>query len=91
MTLKKICEHKNKNMNLYILETNKMGNFYVIAKTPNDAKEKLEGDLNKANYGLSDSREVRVITLLAKEIGNFPVDIPNFSSKNKLLFLSSMK
>lgn len=73
-------------MNLYLLETNKLGDYYLIAKSPNDAKEKLEGDLNKADYGFSDDREVKVITLLAKELGEFPEGKPNFSSNNRLLF-----
>lgn len=76
-------------MNLYLLETNKLGDYYLIAKSPNEAKEKLEVDLNKANYGFSDGREVIVITLLAKEIGEFPDGKPNFSSKNRLLLCNT--
>lgn len=76
-------------MNLYLLETQKLGDFYLIAKTPNDAKDKLEGDLDKADYGFSDDRKVKVITLLAEELGEFPEGTPNFSSKNKLLFTKS--
>lgn len=73
-------------MTLFILETNKLGSYYVIAESPNDAKAKLEKELNEADYGFSDDREVKVITLLAKELGEFPDGKPNFSSKNRLLF-----
>lgn len=73
-------------MNLYLLKTKGLGEFYLIAKTPNDAQNKLESDLEKSDYGFYKDREVEVITLLSKKMKDFPEGKPNFSSSHKLLF-----
>lgn len=75
-----------KPSNLYLVKTKKLGDYYVIAKNPTDAQEKVEGDLTKSDYGFSKDREVEIIQLLAKEVLDFPKDKPNFSSGNNLLF-----
>ena len=76
-----ICSSK-----LYLLKTKNLGEYYVIAEHPTEAQKKLEDDLNKAAYGYSNDREVQSISLLAKELQDFPTDMPNFSSGCNLLF-----
>ena len=72
--------------NLYLLKTKNLGEYYVIADHPTEAQKKLEGDLNKASYGYANDREVQSIQLIAKELQDFPRDVPNFSSGCNLLF-----
>lgn len=75
-------------MNLYLLTTVNLGDFYLIASNPLDAQEKLEGELSKANYGFSDDRKVNNIKLIAEQIGfSYNSDKLNFSSKNKLILI----
>jgi len=71
-------------MNLYTCNTKKFS-YYVLANDPNEARDKVETMLNIADYGFRDEREVNVINLIAKEITEFPVGKPNFSSGNKLI------
>ena len=74
---------------LYLLSTEELGDFYLVAKTPNDAEDKLKELLNKADYGFTRNRKVINIRLLAEELYNFPENKPNFSSGNKLILESS--
>lgn len=76
-------------MKLYLLTTKGLGDFYLIAKTPNDAEEKLKSLLDKADYGFSDKRKVENIKLLAEEVGSFPESTPFFSSGHNLILPST--
>jgi hypothetical protein len=57
-------ERKSK---LYKL-VNGIGIYWVIAKDPTDAENKLMGLLDKADYGFSKDRVVKEIHLIADEI-----------------------
>ncbi len=72
---------------LYLL-TCGTGDYYVLAKSPNDAKEFLELALEVAEYDFSKNREVTNIKLLAKEIGEFPKDKPRFSEDGDLILIT---
>ena len=76
-------------MKLYLLTTNGLGDFYVIAENSNDAEVRLNGLLNKADYGFSGGRTVRNINILAEEIKEFPKGKPNFSSEQRLILPNS--
>jgi hypothetical protein len=70
---------------LYILRTQGLGNYYVIATNLNDAESKLKQILDKADYGFSTNRKLLSIEVIAEEIGCFPQDIPFLSSGNNLI------
>lgn len=72
-------------VNLYLLSTVGLGDFYLISPDPTSAERLLESLLNKADYGLSDKRKVIRISILTSELGEFPSGKPNFSSGNKLI------
>lgn len=74
---------------LYLLSTQGLGDFYLVANTPNDAEDKLKLLLNKADYGFSEKRKITNIKTLAEELYNFPKNSPNFSSGNTLILESS--
>lgn len=74
---------------LYLLSTRGLGDFYLVAETPNDAEDKLKLLLNKSDYGYSSSRPVVNIKLLADELYNFPKNKPNFSKLPTLILESS--
>jgi transcription elongation factor GreA-like protein len=74
---------------LYLLSTQGLGDFYLVANSPNDAEDKLKLLLNKSDYGISEKRKVINIKLLAEELYNFPETKPNFSSGNTLILESS--
>ena len=64
-------ERKSK---LYKL-VNGIGIYWVIAKDPTDAENKLTALLDKADYGFSKNRVVKEIHLIAEEIyeGSFGI------------------
>ncbi len=72
-------------MNLYLLTTSGLGDFYLVAKSPNDAESKLNTLLDRADYGFRQKRKVENIRLLSEEVTEFPAGIPNFSSGNRLV------
>jgi len=78
-------------MKLYLLSTQGLGDFYLVAKSPNDAEAKLKGLLDLADYGFSDKRKVDNIKLLAEELGEFPEAKPFFSSGNRLILPSTCR
>ena len=69
-------------MNLYRLH-NGIGEYYVIAESPNEAIDKLETRLDKAKYGFSSDREVKTTELITKEVKG--IDAPYFSKDKKLI------
>ena len=75
-------------MKLYLLTTQKLGDFYVVASDPTRAETMLILMLNKADYGFSDDRKVVNIKNLATEIHNFPDDKPFFSDKSNLIIIN---
>ena len=79
-------DNRLKPLNLYLVKTKKLGEYYVVATNPTTAQEKVEADLMKSDYGYSAGREVEIIQLLAREVQDFPKDKPNFSGGNNLLF-----
>lgn len=70
---------------LYLLETRSLGTYYVIADDPTQARNKLRGLLDKADYGFNHYREIMVIKLIARELTYFPEDKPNFSSDDTII------
>lgn len=52
--------------NLY-KATNALGDFYVVTNSFDEAAKAVKELLDNANYGYSDDREVKTITLLASE------------------------
>ena len=74
---------------LYLLTTQGVGDFYLVANTPNDAEDNLKKLLNKADYAITEKRKVINIKLLSEELYNFPENTPNFSSGNRLILESS--
>ena len=72
-------------MNLYLLSTKRLGDFYVLAESPNDAEFKLSESLSLADYGFDAYRKVDNIKLVAEEIMEFPKGRPNFASGKKLI------
>lgn len=52
---------------LYQCNTSKFC-YYVIAKDPTSAKNKVENMLNEENYGFQNQREVHVIKKIASQI-----------------------
>ncbi len=73
-------------MNLYLLYTDKLGSYYVVARDHTDAIQKLQGEMDKANCGIPENREVTLIKLVAKELKEFPKNQPYISNENTLLF-----
>ncbi len=73
-------------MNLYQLETNN-DKFYVISDSLDKAKEKVESELKKADYGFSKDQIVTEIKILTSELTEFPTGKLNFSSGNRLIIM----
>ena len=55
-------------MKLFLLTTEGLGDYYVIAKTLNDAEKLLNTQLDEADYGFSSDRIVRNIRIVTSEI-----------------------
>jgi len=72
-------------MNLYLIKTKGLGDYYVVDKTTNDAIYKLKSLLDRAEYGFFNHRKVASIDILTSEIDEFPAGTPNFSSDNTLI------
>ncbi len=73
-------------MKLYLLTTKGLGDFYMVADSPSDAENTLREELDKANYGYEDNRDVLNIQFLAKELESLRAEEPLFfSSKNNLI------
>ena len=72
-------------MKLYLLTTIGLGDFYVISNTSSQAEDILINALNKADYGFRYERIIKNIKIITGEVTNFPQDIPNFSTENRLL------
>lgn len=71
-------------LKLYRL-TNKLGKFYVVAKSSDIAIDTLVNSMSKSDYGFYKDREVTNIEILANEVTCFPDNIPNFSGGSSLL------
>lgn len=78
-------------MILYKLTTQKLGDYYVVDVTIDMALQHLNNLLSIAKYGFSDDREVTHIEIIAKELYFFPENVPNFSSKNRLILPDTCK
>ena len=76
-------------MELYLVSTVGLGDFYIVEKCPTSAVAKLRELLSKSDYGISDKRIVTNIKILGKELYNFPENKPNFSSGNTLILPTS--
>ena len=74
---------------LYLVSTKTLGDYYVVAESPNEAQDRLKKLIDKADYGFSDSRKIVNIKLLADELYNFPVNRPNFGKEPILILESS--
>lgn len=69
---------------LYLLKTNRLGEFYVLAKDPTEAENALMEMFEKVDYGFSNYRTVESITFLAE-------NIRSFSGSKKEPFISDSK
>ena len=78
-------------MKLYVLTTIGLGDFHIIAKSPNEAEAKLMELFNRADYGLYRDRIIKSFEVIMEEISNFPKDIPDFSSGHRLILPNSCK
>lgn len=66
-------------MKLYKIE-NGFGDYWVVAEHPTQAEEKLLKYLNDADYGFSEKRQPKTITLIAESTN----DIRFITGKNFL-------
>lgn len=69
-------------MNLYLLTTSGLGDFYLVAKSSNDAQNLLKKLLDEAGYGISDCRKVINIRIVAAQLE------PSYSDRSKMNFTS---
>lgn len=76
-------------MELYLISTVGLGDFYVVEKCPTSAATTLSKLLNIADYGIASKRIITNINILGKELYNHPENIPNFSSGYKLILPTS--
>jgi hypothetical protein len=76
-------------MELYLIATKALGEFYVVDTDPTSAAEKLGSLLSKSDYGHYGSREITNIKILGKELSNFPEEKPNFSSGHNFILPTS--
>jgi len=67
-------------MKLYQL-TNGIGTYWVVAEHPTEAQEKLESNLNKADYGFGKDRVTKTITLIAENIEFDSNGNPRFTNR----------
>ena len=74
-------------LKLFLVSTRGLGDYYVVEKSFNDAKDKLNIMLSEAGYGISPDRLVTGIKLLSQEIYEFPKGKPFFSSNEFRLIL----
>ena len=72
-------------MKLFLLTTEGLGDYYIIAETPNDAEKLLGTQLNEADYGFSSNRIVRNIKILTSEIKKGFNDKLNFNDNNRMI------
>lgn len=79
-------------MNLYLLSTQGLGDFYVVSESPNDAIAHLNKLLDIADYGFTDRRKVINTKLLSEEVYEFSdTGRPFFSSGNRLILPETCK
>lgn len=76
--------------NLYLLSTEGLGDFYIVANDPTEAETFLVKTLNEQDYGLSSYRRVINIKWLAETPGPSLKDEnkPFLSNKSKRLFIT---
>ncbi len=58
-------------MNLYLLTTKGLGDFYIVEESPNDAEDKLTNVLTIADYGFVKDRKIINIKLIAQEMQEY--------------------
>ena len=76
---------KNVIMKLFILTTDGLGSYSVIAETPNDAMKLLTDALNDADYGFTKDRHIREIEIVTEEVIIGFNNEPHFSNNHKLI------
>lgn len=76
-------------MNLYLLTTAGLGDFYVVEKCPTSAEKRLINLFIASDYGNPRRRLVTNIKVLSNELYNFPENKPNFSSGFNLILPST--
>jgi len=70
---------------LYLLTTEGLGEFYVVADNTLEAESALLTELQSQSYGTSDSRQVMNIRFITQEMGG------NCNHKRKLLVVNNEK
>jgi hypothetical protein len=58
---------KQKERNLYLVETKRCGTFYAVAETWNEAAKGVKETLDADDYGFSSEREVESVKLVRQE------------------------
>lgn len=77
-------------MKLYLLETQGLNSFYVVAKDPTEAENRLKKLLEEGDFGFTSRRLVTSINLLSEEVplfGGKPK--PNFNDEYRLILPTS--
>lgn len=70
---------------LFLLTTKSLGDYYVIARDPNEADRLLTSKLDAADYGLYPGRLVLNIRLVSSSVTNPSYDKPFFTNDNRLI------
>lgn len=78
-------------MKLFLLTTDGLGDYYIIAETPNDAEKLLETQLNEADYGFSRDRVIRNIKILTNEIKIAFNGKLDFNDDNRMIIFKGAK
>lgn len=75
--------------NLYLVTTNGLGDYYVLANDPTEAQNTLKRILDEQSYGTSDGRRITNIKWLSETIGKLLIDNtkPFLSDKYKRLLI----
>ena len=62
-----------------------LGDYYLVAKSPNDAEMKLKTLLDAADYGFRENRKVENIRLLSEEVEALLSNIPIINKSHRLI------
>ena len=74
-------------MNLYLLTTRGLGEFYCVANDPTQAETMLTRLLDRANYGVFTKRRVVNIQWLSQSKADVSAELPMFSHKESNLLI----
>ena len=75
---------------LYEITVKKGRTFYVIAESPNEARDEVHRLLDKAEWWFSDDRKVINIKMIAEEYHCFPENHPVFGENENLIIVNKL-